>query len=313
MGRGDASSEAIGTRTDGDGTVGEARAPDAVRQALAAERIEAATRTIRELKATKSELQYDLSVALDSLAEERKRGAVAEEQHRAQVAEERRSAAVAAERHRASIGERDADSVREIAGLRLQVACVEQDNAALRDEVRRLSGVPALLEKRRVQLADLRQRLSLASHDRKALRRELKRRAGLLARLRSDRRAAEESVSALQRRVRELERENWALQVEAGANGIMRKQNVELACLVDDLGEGFHAVRASRRWRLGGALLAVPRLLLFRAGAPTVPDTLLRLVAEHRRRRTMAIGPPPTGDRGARHVTPDDEDDGPRG
>lgn len=328
----DASNEIPETGTVADRGAAEAGVSARVRQALAAERIEALTRTVDELRATRSELQYDLSVALDKLAEERKRSAVAEEQHKAALAAERHRAAVVDEQHgahiaaeqqkaavadergRASNAERDVDAVRDLAALRLQVARAERDNEVLREQLRRLSALPSMLERRRTQLAGLRERLALAAHDRKALRWELKRRARLLARLRSDLRLAEKSVSGLQRSMRSLEHEKWLLQGEAGANKVLRRQNVELTRLVDELAEGFHAVLSSRRWRLGTALLALPRLLLFRRRVPTAPDAMLRLVMDHRRRRTIGIGPPPTVDREARQASaPGDEDGGPDG
>ena len=306
-----------------DGGRGETGVSAPVRQALASERIEVLTRTVGELQATRSELQYDLSVALDSLAEERKRFAVAVAQHKTALAAAQHEAALAEERHRVANGERALDAVRELAALRLEVARVERDNEALRERVRQLSGLPSLLERRRAHLADLRERLSLVVHDRKSLRRELKRRAGVLARLRSDLRAARGSVSALERSVRGLERETLVLRgeatanarlrkQEAGANRILRKQNVELVRLVDELGEGFHAVLASHRWRLGAALLALPRLLLFRRSAPTAPDAMLRLVAEHRRRQQNAVEPLPA-DREVAHGKPGGEIGGPHG
>ena len=317
----------VNRETTGKGTVdggrGETGISDPVRQALASERIDLLTRTVGELQATRSELQYDLSVALDSLAEERKHLAVVDAQHKTALGAVEHKAALAEERHRVANGERALDAVRELAALRLEVAHAERDNEALRERVLELSDMPALLERRRAQLADLRERLSLVVHDRKSLRRELKRRAGLLARLRSDLRAARGSVSALERSVRGLERENLVLRgeanahgrlrkQEAGANRVLRKQNVELVRLVDDLGEGFHAVLASRRWRLGAALLALPRLLLFRRSEPTAPDAMLRLVAEHRRRQRSALGPlaaDPAAGRGA----PSGEVGGPHG
>ena len=308
----DAGSHTPGTGTVADGRAVEADVPARVRQALAAERIEALTRTVAELTATRSELRYDLSVALDTLATERTRAAVAEEQHRAALAAEQHKAAVAEERRRAVNAERDIDTARDLAALRIQVARAERDSESLRDQLRPLSGMPALLERRRKQLGDLRERLSLVVRDRQSLRRELKRRAGLLARLRSDLRVAEKSVSALQRSVRGLEHEKWVLQGEACANMALRKQNAELTRLVDELAEGFHAVLASRRWRLGTALLAVPRVLRLRRGAPTAPEAMLGLVVAHRRRRTVATGVSPTVDHGAGHTKPGDEGDGTR-
>ena len=307
----DQNEDALGVRSVGDGADDATRETTAahVRKALVAERVEALTRTVAELKATRSELQYDLSVSLDALAEERKRSAIALEEHRAAVAEERHLAVLAAERQRVAMAERDIESFRELAALRQQVACVERENEALREQVGRLSGLPSLLERQRTQLADRRERLSLVVHDRKSLRRELKRRGRLLARVRSDLRAAEQSVSALQRSVRGLDREKWVLQGEADANSALRRQNVELTHLVDQLCDGFHAVLASRRWRLGGAVFAVPRLLLLRRSASTAPDAMLRLVAEHRRHRTRSIGPPPAVNQGPSGG----EDDGHRG
>lgn len=307
------SGEAPRTGTVDDGGPVGAGVPARVRQALATERIEVLTRMVAELKATRSELQYDLSVALDTLAEERKRLAIVEAQHRTALGAEQHKAALAEERLRVANRERDIATVRDLAALRLEVAHAERDNEALRERVRQLSGMPSLLERRRTQVADLRERLSLIVHDRKALRRELKRRAGLLARLRSDVRAAEESVFTLQRSVRGLERENWVLRGETGANRALRKQNAELVRLVDELGEGFHAVLASRRWRLGAALLALPRLLLFRRNARTAPEALLQLVVEHRRRQTNAIEPLPNADQGAAHSAPGGQVDRPRG
>ena len=315
----------------------------AVDQALARRRIERLTCSNAELRATRSELQYDLTVSLEALAEERKQAAVAEarhraeiaeeqhqgalvaarlraviaeeqhrasiaeEQHRASIAEEQHRASIAEEQHRASIAEEQHRASIAEEQHRASIAeeqhrasiAEEQHRASIAEEQHRASiaerdnqtaGRIAALTR---QLADLRERLSLVVHDRKSLRRELQRRGRLLARARSELRAAQKSVAILQQNVRGLERANWMLEREAAGskawNKRLREQNAESARLIDQLADGFHAVRASRRWRLGSALLSVPRRLLFRPRASTTPDDMVGLVAEHRWRRTQRV------------------------
>ena len=261
----------------------------AVDQALARRRIESLTCSNAELRATRSELQYDLSVSLEALAEERKQVAVAEERKQAAAAEVRHRTEIAEVRHRAEIAEEQHQGALAAARLRAAIA-EEQHRASIAERDNQTAGRLAVLTR---QLAGLRERLSLVVHDRKSLRRELQRRARLLARARSELRAAQKSVAVLQQSVRGLERANWMLEREAAGykawNKRLRAQNAESARLIDQLADGFHAVRASRRWRLGSALLSVPRRLLFRPRASTTPDDMVGLVAEHRWRRTQSV------------------------
>ena len=254
--------------------------------------------------------------------------AVAEERHRA--AGRLHEAEIAASAEQLAVARTETETVSAIAVLRQQLAIAERDNEALRERLGQLSGVPPLLEKNRQQLTELSQRLALVVQDRKSLRRELQRRTRLLARARSELRAAQKSVADVRRSVRRLERDRWVLRRDAETtkalrrrdaettkalrrrdaetNEALRRQNAELGHLVDQLGDGFRAVLASRRWRLGSALSTVPRRLLFRPGTPAAPDAMLELVEAYRRRTSrVGVGFPskPAGE--AAHVEPGDD------
>lgn len=300
-----------------------------VLHALEAERVVTLQGQVAELEATRSELQYDLNATLETLAQERKQSAVAEERYRA--AEMRHKAEIGASEERLALAHADTEKVRVIAMLRQQLAVVERDNETLRERLRQLSDVPPLLEEKRQQLGELGQRLLLVVQDRKSLRRELQRRAQLLARARSELRASQKSVVDIRRSLRRLERDRWVLQRDvetnksvrrrdaetnkalrrrhAETNKALRRQNAELAHLVDQLSDGFRAVLASRRWRFGSALSTVPRRLLFRPGMPAAPDAMLELVEVYRRRRLdVGAGFPSTLQDEALRVEPGSED-----
>ena len=214
-------------------------------QALAAQRIEDLTRENAELKATRSELQYDLNASTDTLAEARLRAAVVE---------------------------RDNEALRE--KVHRQAAAAEHDREELRE-----------LAKLREQHGDLQQRLAIIVHQRKSLRGELHRRAQLLGRTRGELRGAQDTIAHLRHEVRVLERDRWSLQNQTAQNKVLRSRITDLDQIVEQLREGFRAVLASRRWRLGGALLFLPRRLMLRPKGATVPDAMLGLSAGHRARR----------------------------
>ena len=246
-----------------------------VRQALAAQRIEDLTREITELKATRSELQYDLSVSVDALAEERKKTAVVKRDN--QALQEK-------VQHVTELLSAQEKAVELLAEARYQTAMAKHD----REELRELAAV-------REQLGEAHGKLAVVVHQRKSLRGELRRRGQLLARARSELRSAQEAIGELRRHVRGLERDRWTLEMQMAENKGLRHRQAQLEKLVEQLSDGFHAVLASHRWRLGGALLFLPRLLVRRPGKAaegergrtTVPDYMLALVSAHRTRGTL--------------------------
>lgn len=228
-------------------------------------------------------LTHELKVALDGLQE--RAGGIGD----ALLAERQRSALA---EQLAVVTEQSTLDRIEIAALRTRAFLLERENEALLGTVQAL---PSTLEQAQARLADARVRLSVIANSRKSLRGELQNRGRLLARVRSDLRAAQKRTVDLRRRIRELERDRRTRRVESARNKAIVERNHQLERLLDCLNEGLVAVIASRRWRWGGAL-TWPRRLLSRAKPPAAPDTMLRLVSEHRQQRSPDLGKPPSDD-----------------
>ena len=65
----------------------------------------------------------------------------------------------------------------------------------------------------------------------------------------------------------------------------MRSDWRDLAEFAQELTHGYLAALGTWRWRLGNALLSLPRRLLLRRAQPMVTDAMRRLILEHRERR----------------------------
>ena len=227
---------------------------------------------ISELKVGLSELQNGARGVADALEAERRRAAVAEQ--------------------RAIDTEQDAAHQAELATLHARASSLERENEALRETFQAL---PSLLDTARERLADAKVGLALLSSSRKSLRDELRRRGRLLGRARSELHAARKRTVELRRRIRTLERDGQTLRVEAARSKSVLETNRRLERLLDYLNDGLRAVVASRRWRLGG-VLTLPRQMHKRVKSPTAPETMLRLLSEHRQQRASDAGESPSVD-----------------
>lgn len=224
---------------------------------------------VGELKVALSELKRGTKSMGDALEAESRQVAVAEQ--------------------RAINAEQSARHQSEIAAVRARASVLEGENEALRETLQTL---PSSLAKAHKQLADARGRLSSVASSRKSLTGELRRRGRLLAGVRSELHTAQKRIVELRRAVRTLERDRRTLRVESARTESVLERNRRLERLLDHVNDGLHAIVASRRWRWGGAL-TLPRQLLGRVKSPTAPDTMLRLVSEHRRHRPSDVGESP--------------------
>lgn len=255
---------------------------------------------ISELKAALSDLQEGARDMGDALEAAGQRAAVAEQRvidteqsarHQAELAALRARASVLESENEAAHG-RAAELQRENEALRARASLLESEKEALRETVRALR---SWHDKTRKQLGDARGRLSSAANSRKSLRGELRRRGRLLARVRSQLHAAQKRTVELRRAIRTLKRDRQTLRAESARSKSALERNRRLERLLDHLDDGVHAIIASRRWRWGGAL-TLPRRLFSRAKSPTAPDTMLRLVSEHRQQPRSDVGEAPSVD-----------------
>lgn len=226
----------------------------------ARERLRETERKLGEALATSQRLDKELTVARRDVRQLGQRVRDADER---QARTARANAELAGRR---SELERQREALREAYARRSgERDLVVQDRSAVRTDMRRLQADMRRLADNHAELRETRESLA---REHATLQRA---HAGL------ERKAATVSKE----RDRAL-REGAALKSE---RDLLRSDQAELSDFAEALTAGFETTLTTRRWRLGHALLSLPRRLLFRPPSPMVTDALRSLVGEHRTRR----------------------------
>ena len=232
-----------------------------------AERLTEAERKLDEALTTSRRLDKELALA---------RRDVRQLGQRVRDADERQ---VRAARANAELAGRRSELVRQREALQEAYATrmrerdlVAQDRDSARQDMRRLKADMQRLADNHASLGEARESLA---QEHAALQREHTALRGAHAGL------ARDAAVAKQERDRAV-REGSALKAE---RDLLRLDQAELVHFSEALTDGFETTLTTRRWRLGHALLSLPRRVLFRPRQAMVTDAVRGLIGEHRQRR----------------------------
>ena len=246
---------------------------DAARQA---QRVEHLTVENSELKATRSELRFDLNASRENLVAAKQEYLLLEHDNEALRRSEDRLIGVQAEL---------AETKEQLASTQRSVVLLEHDNEDLRQReselLRMRSDFVALREEHAPvverQTQDTK-RLEDRENDLGHVRGELADALAEVERLQLEQRRLSDANERARRRNTHLEMMYDMARIDSN----------ELDSLACQLTDGVQLMMASRRWRLGHMLLSLPRRAVFRGNPPMVTDSLVALVGTYRESRRSA-------------------------
>ncbi len=292
---------------------GQAVDSESVRQA---QRLELVTADNTKLRATCSELEYDLNAARADLAAAREGSLLLKHDNERLQRSEDSLVAIRAEL---------TETKEQLGSTQRSVVLLEHDIEDLRQREAELLAIRAKYDDLRVEYAPMAERhrqtarrLDDRERDLERLRQKVRELESELARsasrldselARSASRLSEVQthLSDAQTRVAterdgsrtKLESLRWENRQLSEANAQLRNQSTrlrksydmarsqsnELDALAAQMADGLELMVRSRRWRLGNMLLSIPRRLAFRGIPPMVTDTLQELIRQYREGR----------------------------
>ena len=253
---------------------GQAVDSESVRQA---QRLELVTAENTKLKATCSELEYDLSAAREDVAAAREASLLLKRDNERLQQSEDRLVAIRAEL---------AETKEQLGSTQRSVVLLEHDIEDLRQREAELLAIRAKYDDLRVEHAHVAERHRQTARLLDDRERDLGRRHEKVVELESERDRSGVKLESLQQENRQLSEANVQLLNQSmrlrKTYDMARSQSNDLDALVAQMADGLELMIRSRRWRLGNMLLSIPRRLAFRGLPPMVTDTLVELIRQYR-------------------------------